>query len=117
MPRAEKATTEVVSYKELKEKHDKKTAMDMAKAKIEEDYSNSGGVFQINGLGIVRAVMKQDKSTGEVSWSYHELTNFTIKGLTLVENIDTKENMLKFTITNKRGVERVIEDSVKIFNE
>ena len=117
MPRAEKATTEVVSYKELKEKHDKKTAMDMAKAKIEEDYSNNGGVFQIDGLGIVRAVMKQDKSTGEVNWNYPNLTNFTIKDLSLIENLDTQENSIKFTATNIRRVERVIEDSVKIFNE
>ena len=117
MPRAEKATTEVVSYKELKEKHDKKTAMDMAKAKIEEDYSNNGGVFQIDGLGIVRAIMKQDKNTGEVNWNYPNLTNFTIKDLSLIENLDTQENSIKFTATNIRRVERVIEDSVKIFNE
>lgn len=117
MPKAEKTTTEVVSYKELKEKHSKKTAIDQAKAKIEEDYSNNGAVFQINGMGIVKAVMKQDKSTGEVNWSYPTLTNFTIKDLSLTENLDTQENTVKFTATNVRGVERVIEDSVKIFNE
>ena len=116
MPKAEK-TTEVVSYKELKEKHSKKTAIDQAKAKIEEDYSNNGKIFQIENVGIVRASMKQDVRSGEISWSYRDLTNFTIKGLTLVENIDTKESMVRFTVTNNRGVERVIEDSVKIFNE
>ena len=46
MPKAEK-TTEVVSYKELKEKHSKKTAIEQTKAKIEEDYSNNGKIFQI----------------------------------------------------------------------
>lgn len=116
MPNAEK-TTEVVSYEELKEKHNKKTAVDQAKAKIEEDYSNNGAVFQINGMGIVKAVMKQDKNTGEVNWSYPNLTNFTIKDLSLTENLDTQENTVQFTATNIRGVERVIEDSVKIFNE
>ena len=116
MPKAEK-TTEVVSYKELKEKHSKKTAIEQTKAKIEEDYSNNGAVFQINGMGIVKAVMKQDKSTGEITWSYPNLTNFTIKDLSLTENLDTPENTVKFTATNVRGVERVIEDSVKIFNE
>lgn len=116
MPKAEK-TTEVVSYKELKEKHSKKTAIEQTKAKIEEDYSNNGAVFQINGMGIVKAVMKQDKSTGEITWSYPNLTNFTIKDLSLTENLDTQENTVKFTATNVRGVERVIEDSVKIFNE
>ena len=116
MPKAEK-TTEVVSYKELKEKHSKKTAIEQTKAKIEEDYSNNGKIFQIENVGIVRASMKQDVRSGEISWSYRDLTNFTIKGLTLVENIDTKESMVRFTVTNNRGVERVIEDSVKIFNE
>ena len=117
MANTEKATAEVFSFAEAKEKHSKKTAIEQAKAKIEEDYSNSGLVFQIDNVGIVRAVMKQDKNTGEISWNYPKLTNFTIKDLSLIENLDTKENTVKFTATNVRGIERVIDDSVKIFNE
>ena len=117
MPRAEKATTEVVSYKELKEKHDKKTAMDMAKAKIEEDYSNNGKIFQIEGLGFVKAFMRENKKTGEINWSYPEITNFMISDLVRIENKDTKEVDVSFKAKNIEGREQIIENSVEIFDE
>lgn len=117
MANAEKANVKMIPYEEVKEKHDKKNAIDQVKAKIEEDYSNNGKVFQIENVGIVRANMKQDPRSGEISWSYRDLTNFTIKDLILVENVDTKESMVKFTATNLRGVESIIEDDVRIFNE
>ena len=116
MPRAEKAT-EVVSYKELKEKHDKKTAMDMAKAKIEEDYSNNGKIFQIEGLGFVKAFMRENKKTGEINWSYPEITNFMISDLVRIENKDTKEVDVSFKAKNIEGREQIIENSVEIFDE
>ena len=117
MSNVEKTAAEVVSYEELKEKHSKKSAIDQAKAKIQEDYSNNGKVFQIPGVGIVRAIMKQDKSTGEPQWSFPQLTNFTISDLSLIQNLDSGENSVKFNAKNIRGIECCIEDNVKIFNE
>ena len=117
MPQSEKSTSNTISFAELKEKHTKKTEIETIKAKIEQDWGNSGQVFQINNVGIVRATMKQDQKTGENRWSYSNLTNFTIKDLSLIENLDTKENTIKMVATNVRGVERTIEDSVKIFDE
>lgn len=116
MPKAEK-TTEVVSYKELKEKHSKKTAIDQAKAKIEEDYSNNGKIFQIEGLGFVKAFMRENKKTGEINWSYPEITNFMISDLVRIENKDTKEVDVSFKAKNIEGREQIIENSVEIFDE
>ena len=116
MPKAEK-TTEVVSYKELKEKHSKKTAIEQAKAKIEEDYSNNGKIFQIEGLGFVKAFMRENKKTGEINWSYPEITNFMISDLVRIENKDTKEVDVSFKAKNIEGREQIIENSVEIFDE
>lgn len=117
MPKAEKTTTEVVSYKELKEKHSKKTAIDQAKAKIEEDYSNNGKIFQIEGLGFVKAFMRENKKTGEINWSYPEITNFMISDLVRIENKDTKEVDVSFKVKNIEGREQIVENSVEIFDE
>ena len=117
MPQSEKSINNTISFAELKEKHTQKTEIENAKAKIEEDWANSGRVFQIPKVGIIRATMKQDPKTGENRWSYSNLTNFTIKDLSLIENLDTGENSIKMIATNIRGVERTIENSVRIFDE
>lgn len=107
---------EMFSYKNNVEVCERANAIDAQKEFIKQNYNNNGKVFQLPGVGIVRAVMKQTKS-GDAQWSFPQLTNFTISDLSLIQNVDSGENNMRFLAKNIRGIECYIEDSVNIFNE
>ena len=107
---------EMFSYKNNVEVCERANAIDAQKEFIKQNYNNNGKVFQLPGVGIVRAVMKQTKS-GDAQWSFPQLTNFTISDLSLIQNVDSGENNIRFLAKNIRGIECYIEDSVNIFNE
>lgn len=107
---------EMFSYKNNVEVCERANAIDAQKEFIKQNYNNNGKVFQLPGVGIIRAVMKQTKS-GDAQWSFPQLTNFTVSDLSLIQNVDSGENNMQFLAKNAGGIERYIEDSVNIFNE
>lgn len=76
---------------------------------------NIGKLVQSESEGIFKVLGKSED--GVMSFTHKPLTNFIIKDLYLLHNMDKEENSLKMTISNIRGKEDAIEASVKIFDE
>lgn len=89
-------------------------AMNEAKERI-DNADNIGKLAQTDAEGIFKVIGKSED--GVMTFTHKSLTNFVIKDLYLLHNVDKDENSLKMNISNVRGVDNTIEASVKIFDE